>query len=164
MDEVNPAPAYHHIFPAHVVDVVPDEPTSSCVPIPETILRAPHLADDVQQSLGSIGFCDDADDDENQVMSLSHLHTPCTSLAPVLWCAFERTIHSVLICDDSPIKIRAIYVMIVQLSICLISMRTCFYSQVGPILMTIRLGTVFSWRRSCHICLVFIAHRGAGRV
>ena len=93
MDKVNPAPAYQHIIPTNVVDVVRDDPTSLRVPIPEAILCAPREADEVQQSLGSMGFCDVADDDEDQVMSLSHLHTPFTSLAPVLWCTFERTIH-----------------------------------------------------------------------
>ena len=93
MDEVNPALAYQHIFPANVVDVVPDVPTSSRVPIPEAILRSPREADEVLQSLGSMGFFDVANDDEDHVMSLSHLHTPYTSLAHVLWCAFEQTIH-----------------------------------------------------------------------
>ena len=83
MDEVNPARAYQHIIPTNVVDVVRDDPTSLRVPIPEAILCAPCEADEVQQSLGSMRFCDVADDDEDQVMSLSHLHTPFTSLAPV---------------------------------------------------------------------------------
>ena len=83
MDEVNPAPAFQHIFLANVVDVVPNVPTSLLVPIPEAILCSPREADEAQQSLGSMGFCDVADDDEDQVMSLSHLHSPCTSLAPV---------------------------------------------------------------------------------
>ena len=63
--------------------------------IPEAILHAPREADDVQQSLGSMAFCGDGDDfeDEDQVISKTHLHTPCTLLALVLWCTFERTIH-----------------------------------------------------------------------
>lgn len=81
MDEVNPAPAYHHIVAAPVVNVVPDVPTSSRVLVPEAIIRAPRETDDIQQSLGSMGFCDN--DDEDQVISLSHLRTPCTSLALV---------------------------------------------------------------------------------
>ena len=93
MDEVNPAPAYQYSLPTNVVDVVPDEPTSSRVPIPEAILRAPREANEVQQSLRSMGFRGDADEDEDQVMSQMHLHTSCKSLAYVLWCTFERTIH-----------------------------------------------------------------------
>ena len=93
MDEVNLTPAYQHIIPSNVVDVVRDDPTSLRVPIPEAILCAPREADEVQQSLGSMGFCDVADDDEDQVMSLSHLRTPFTPLAPILWCTSERTIH-----------------------------------------------------------------------
>ena len=65
MEEFKPTPAYQHSLPTNVVDVVPDEPTSLHVPIPEANFHAPHEADDVQQSLGSMGFCGDADDDEH---------------------------------------------------------------------------------------------------
>ena len=52
------------------------------VPIPEANLHAPREVDGVQQSLGSMGFRGNADDfeDEDQVMSKTHLHTPAHHL------------------------------------------------------------------------------------